>query len=73
LPGSLDRDSLLLLSTRFIRLFAYDAISIVLVFYLRGLGLTEPQTGLLLTLTLVGDAESGEGGIDSPPVNQIGK
>jgi len=55
LPESLGRDALLLLSTRLIRLFAYGALSIVLVLYLRGLGLSEPQTGLLLTLTLVGD------------------
>jgi MFS family permease len=52
---TLGGDGLLLLSTRFIRLFAYGALSIVLVFYLQSLGLTEPQTGLLLTLTLAGD------------------
>ncbi len=45
----------LLFATRFIRLFAYGAVSVVLVFYLVGLGLSEPQTGLLLTSTLVGD------------------
>jgi MFS family permease len=37
------------------RLFAYGSISVVLVFYLIGIGLTESQTGLLLTLTLIGD------------------
>jgi len=37
------------------RLFAYGSLSVVLVFYLIGLGLTASQTGLLLTLTLVGD------------------
>jgi len=37
------------------RLFAYGLISVVLVFYLVGIGLTESQTGLLLTLTLIGD------------------
>jgi MFS family permease len=36
-------------------LFAYGSLSVVLVFYLIGLGLSEPQTGILLTLTLVGD------------------
>jgi MFS family permease len=51
----LTRDGRLLFATRFIRLFAYGALSVVLVFYLVGLGLTEQQTGLLLTLTLVGD------------------
>jgi MFS family permease len=51
----LTRDAWLLFATRFIRLFAYGALSVVLVFYLVGLGLTESQTGLLLTATLVGD------------------
>jgi MFS family permease len=45
----------LLFATRFIRLFAYGAVSVVLVFYLVGLGLSAPQTGLLLTSTLIGD------------------
>jgi MFS family permease len=52
---SLTRDAWLLFATRFIRLFAYGSLSVVLVFYLVGLGLSEPQIGLLLTLTLVGD------------------
>jgi MFS family permease len=51
----LTRDAWLLFATRFIRLFAYGSLSVVLVFYLIGLGLSESQTGLLLTLTLVGD------------------
>src|SRR5215831_17762818 len=45
----------LLFATRFIRLFAYGALSVVLVFYLVGVGLSEPQTGWLLTSTLIGD------------------
>src|SRR6201997_2270283 len=52
---SLTRDGWLLFLTRFLRLFAYGSLSVVLVFYLIGLGLSESQTGLLLTLTLVGD------------------
>src|SRR5438067_1870078 len=48
-------DGCLLLLTRFTRLFAYGALSVILVFYLRSLGLSEPQTGLLFTLTLAGD------------------
>jgi MFS family permease len=52
---SLTRDAWLLFLTRFTRLFAYGLISVVLVFYLIGLGLSQAQTGLLLTLTLVGD------------------
>lgn len=51
----LPHDAWLLFATRFIRLFAYGALSVVLVFYLVGVGLSEPQTGMLLTLTLVGD------------------
>jgi MFS family permease len=51
----LTRDGWLLFATRFIRLFAYGSLSVVLVFYLIGLGLSESQTGLLLTATLAGD------------------
>ncbi len=51
----LTRDGWLLIATRFVRLFAYGALSVVLVFYLVGIGLSQPQTGMLLTLTLVGD------------------
>ena len=51
----LSRDGWLLFTTRFIRLFAYGSLSVVLVFYLVGIGLSEPQTGMLLTLTLAGD------------------
>src|SRR5438552_11494743 len=52
---TLTRDGWLLFLTRFVRLFAYGSLSVVLVFYLISLGLSEAQTGLLLTLTLVGD------------------
>ena len=45
----LTRDTGLLFATRFIRLFAYGSLSVVLVFYLVGLGLSEQQAGLLLT------------------------
>jgi MFS family permease len=51
----LTRDAWLLFATRFIRLFAYGSLSVVLVFYLVGVGLSEPQVGVMLTLTLVGD------------------
>src|SRR5258708_15529783 len=51
----LTHDRYLLFLTRFMRLFAYGSLSVVLVFYLIGLGLNASQTGLLLTLTLVGD------------------
>jgi len=52
---NLPRDGRLLFLTRFIRLFSYGSLSVVLVFYLTALGLSEVQTGLLLTLTLLGD------------------
>ncbi len=58
MPAALQRltgDAWLLFATRFVRLFAYGSLSVVLVFYLVGIGLSAPQTGLLLTLTLVGD------------------
>lgn len=58
IPGALrvlTRDAWLLFLTRFTRLFAYGSLSVILVFYLVGLGLTEAETGLLLTLILAGD------------------
>src|SRR6266550_7387865 len=51
----LDHDGRLLFLTRFVRLFSYGALSVVLVLYLTGLGFSESQTGTLLTLTLLGD------------------
>jgi len=38
-----------------VRLFAYGALAVVLVVYLTSSGFSPSQTGLLLTLTLVGD------------------
>jgi MFS family permease len=52
---SLGRDGRLLFAARFVRLFAYGALSVVLVLYLVGLGLSESDTGVLLTATLLGD------------------
>src|ERR1700724_3823374 len=57
-PGALKvltRDGYLLFLTRFLRLFAYGSLSVILVFYLVSLGLSESQAGLVLSLTLVGD------------------
>ena len=51
----LTRDARVLFATRFIRLFAYGSLSVILVFYLVAIGLSEQQAGLLLTLTLAGD------------------
>ena len=42
---ALPRDAAILFFTRFTRLFAYGALSVVLVFYLVSLGLTETQEG----------------------------
>src|SRR5437879_3122136 len=53
--NNLTRDGWLLLLTRSARLFAYGSLSVVLVLCLTSLGLTETQTGVLLTLTLAGD------------------
>jgi len=49
-------DTYILFSTRLVRLFAYGFLSVVLVLYLAQVGLTEVQIGLMITLTLVGDA-----------------
>lgn len=53
---NLSRDGYLLFMTRAVRLFAYGLLAVVLVLYLAQIGLTEQQIGLLLTLTLIGDA-----------------
>jgi MFS family permease len=45
----------LLFASRMLRLFAYGALSVVLVLYLKEAGLTGTEIGLLLTMTLIGD------------------
>ena len=52
----LSHDVRLLFTTRIFRLFAYGLVSVVLVLHLAEAGLSESQIGLLLTLTLLGDA-----------------
>lgn len=49
-------DIVLLFVTRILRMFAYGFLSVVLALYLAQVGLSEQAVGLLLTLTLVGDA-----------------
>ncbi len=49
------RDIPLLFATRLTRLFAYGFLSVALVLYLSQLKFSDPEIGLLLTLTLVGD------------------
>jgi MFS family permease len=50
------RNVRLLFATRMVRLFGYGLMSVVLVLHLTAVGLTEREIGLLLTLTLLGDA-----------------
>jgi len=49
-------DGSYLFITRIARMFGYGFLSIVLVLYLEQVGLNQVQIGLLLTLTLIGDA-----------------
>ncbi len=51
-----NKDVLILFTTRLSRLFAYGFVSVILSLYLVQVGLTVPEVGLLLTLTLFGDA-----------------
>src|SRR6476659_8585683 len=52
---ALGHDGRRLFAARLVRLFAYGALSVVLVLYLVSLGLSESDTGVLLTATLLGD------------------
>src|SRR6476659_6105528 len=52
---ALGHDGRRLFAARLVRLFAYGGLSVVLVLYLVGLGLSEADTGVLLTTTLLGD------------------
>jgi MFS family permease len=49
-------DACILFATRIVRMFAYGFLSVVLVLYLAQLGLSDALIGLLLSLTLIGDA-----------------
>lgn len=49
-------DGWLLFGSRIVRLFAYGFLSVILALHLAAVGLTDTQIGLLLTLTLIGDA-----------------
>jgi MFS family permease len=53
---TLTPDGHFLFITRIARMFGYGFLSVVLVLYLEQLGLSQVQIGLLLTLTLIGDA-----------------
>eukprot|EP00741_Cyanophora_paradoxa_P020875 tig00021318_g20153.t1 len=52
----LTRDGWILFASRSVRLFSFGQLSVALVIYLSGIGLKDEEIGLLLTLTLVGDA-----------------
>ncbi len=54
-PLPLTRDGWILFAARFTRMFAYGALSVILVLFLTEIGFSEEKTGLLLTLTLAGD------------------
>ncbi len=53
--AALPKDGRLLFLTRALRLFAYGALSVILVLYLAEIGMSGYRIGLLLTLTLLGD------------------
>jgi MFS family permease len=53
---SLTYDGRLLFTTRSIRLFAFGLVSVILALYLAQLNFSESQVGILLSLTLAGDA-----------------
>lgn len=53
---TLSPDGRLLFTTRIVRLFAYGFLAIVLGLYLAAVGLSDTQIGLVLSLTLLGDA-----------------
>ena len=55
-PGlDLTHDGRALFLTRAGRMFAYGSLAVVLVLYLAAVGLSDPQIGLVLSLTLAGD------------------
>ena len=54
--GSARAQIALLFATRALRMFAYGLTSVVLVLYLSAAGIPQAGIGLLLTLTLLGDA-----------------
>ena len=54
--GRPNRDVALLFATRSLRMFGYGFLAVVLVLYLESLGLDGASIGLLLGLTLLGDA-----------------
>ncbi len=54
--GRPSRDVVLLFATRSLRMFGYGFLAVVLVLYLEAIGFNGAEVGLLLGLTLLGDA-----------------
>jgi len=55
-PSHAGRDRALVFATRAVRMFGYGLVSVVLVLYLAAIGLSGAAIGIVLTLTLLGDA-----------------
>ncbi|KAF2264248.1 MFS general substrate transporter [Lojkania enalia] len=53
--ASAGRDVYLLILARYLRLFAYGAVALILAVYFEALGFSDEQIGLFMTLTLFGD------------------
>lgn len=49
------RDIYLIILTRYLRMFAYGTVALILAIYLQSVGLSDTQIGLFMTLTLLGD------------------
>jgi MFS family permease len=49
------KDVYILILARYIRLFAYGAVALILALYFQELGFSDEQIGLFMTLTLLGD------------------
>lgn len=50
------RDTYLILASRFLRMFAYGGVALVLAIFLRIAGLSWTQVGSFMTIALLGDA-----------------
>ncbi|KAF2688400.1 para-aminobenzoate synthase [Lentithecium fluviatile CBS 122367] len=52
---SVGKDVYIIILARYLRLFAYGAIALILALYFEELGFSDAQIGLFMTLTLLGD------------------
>lgn len=53
--GSAGKDVYIIILARYLRLFAYGAVALILALYFEELGFSDAQIGLFMTLTLLGD------------------